>query len=378
MKVLVAPDSMKGALSAVSAAKIIKESILEVCPFADVEVCPLSDGGDGLIAILLHANIGVEVLVDVEDPLGRPIKASIIQLEKDVFVIEMAQAAGLDLLSFTERNPIHTSTRGVGQMILKAIQSGAKKIYLGLGGSATQDLGCGMAQALGVLFYDKKGNEINPNGGNLKNIVDIDFSHFRDLQNVSFIGVTDVKTVLLGEKGAASSFAVQKGASATSVTLLEEGAKNIAHILKIKYEEYFSRIEGTGAAGGLGFGLVTFLGGNLLMGLEVVGELLSLDEKLIASDIVVSLEGKTDEQTLQGKLPYSLALKAKLYNKMIIHFTGSWESEFDQSFEKVFDVVVPIQDKPMTLIESIDNVSSLLRHAVIRSFKLLSLGSKIK
>ena len=372
MKVLLVPDSMKDCLSAIKAARIMKEGVLEVFPFAEVISCPLSDGGEGLVEVLHEAGIGHKIAVDTEDPLGRNIQAFILELKnKGEFLIEIAQAAGIQLLKADERNPLNTSTRGVGLMIAHAINLGATKIYVGLGGSATHDLGCGMAEVLGAQFYNKENKIIRPTGGNLMDIFRVDADNLIKYNNVEFIGVSDVQSVLLGNEGAAYTFAMQKGATSKSVEQLEEGGQHLACL----FPKNNALIQGSGAAGGLGFGLVTFLGGILLNGLEVLSRLTLLDEKIRNADIVLTLEGKTDAQTLLGKLPYSVALLAQKYNKCAIHYTGWWDSNIANKVSHPFNVVVPIQDKPMNVEESIEQTPVLLKAAVIRSFRLMKIGS---
>jgi glycerate kinase len=373
MKVLVVPDSMKDALSAREAAQIIKEAILQVIPDAQVKCCPFSDGGEGLIDVLAAAGLGKRVTVNVNDPLGREVSAELLELETGVFFIEMAQASGLERLSMEERNPLHTSSYGTGQLINYALQKGAHKIFLGMGGSATHDLGCGMAKALGVRFYGTDSQEIDPLGGNLEKITRVDFSHQRSMQQVLFLGVSDVSNILLGEQGAAYIYAAQKGADAFIVNRLEKGSEHVVSLLE---EKGFSAAatKGSGAAGGLGFGLVTFLGGKVLNGVEVLSDLVNLSEKVKEADLVITLEGKTDHQTLQGKAPYHVGKLAGEHQKMRLHFTGSWHNALDPLFAEVFDVVVPIQDQPMSKLESIKRVRELLSQAVIRSFRLIKMG----
>jgi glycerate 2-kinase len=377
MKVLLVPDSMKDSLSAVEASKLMKGAICEVFPHAEVVSCPLSDGGEGLIEVLLEAGIGKRLLLTADDPLGRMVNTSVLALEEQVYVIEMAQAAGLELLSSSERNPMNTSTRGVGQLIKQVISLGAKKVYLGLGGSATHDLGCGMAQALGITFYNQEGLLLDPIGRNLERITSIDFTHAEDLRGIEFIGITDVQTVLLGLHGAAYTYAPQKGATLEEVELLEKGSHHVVQMLKDMTCTTAEAAKGSGAAGGLGFGLVTFLKGTLLRGLDVVGELVSLKEKMIACDLVITLEGKTDEQTWEGKLPYSVAILAKKHHKQVLHFTGSWNRTLAPKAVGVFDAVVPIQDQPMSQEESIRDVEVLLQQAVRRSFQVMNMMSFI-
>jgi glycerate 2-kinase len=375
MKVLLVPDSMKDCLSAIEAASIMKNGILEVFPSAEISLCPLSDGGEGLIDVLYEIGIGCKISVLVEDPLGRTITAEIMRLHEDstAFVIEMAQAAGLELLKPHERNPMQTSTRGVGQMIAKAVELGANKIYVGLGGSATHDLGCGMVHALGGLFYNKQHEEIAPTGNTLIDIAQVELSNLIAMNHVEFIGVTDVKTVLLGEDGAAKTFAGQKGAGLHDIKKLEAGGEHLASLLS--GDNHLK--EGSGSAGGMGFGLVTFLKGTLLTGLSALNRLVLLDEKIINADLVLTLEGKTDSQTLLGKLPHSVSLMAKEYNKKVIHFTGSWDKDIMQQTSLLFDAVMPIQDQPMSAEESIRNAKTLLKNAVVRCFKLIQMGSDL-
>jgi glycerate kinase len=304
----------------------------------------------------------------------RIVEAELLRLDKGVFFIEMAQASGLERLSVEERNPLYTSTYGTGQLISYAIQQGAHKIFLGMGGSATHDLGCGMAKALGAKFYDVDHNEIDPVGRNLVKIVRIDFSELDKINSVHFFGVSDVTNPLLGEQGAAHVYAAQKGADELAINVLEEGSEHLLGILNMLNEMDIAKMPGTGAAGGLGFGLVTFLHGKVLSGVEVLSDLFELPRKVKESNFVITLEGRTDRQTLKGKAPYYVGKLAAEYRKTRIHFTGSWDSSLSKEFAEVFDVVVPIQDQPMNTKDSIRRVRELLKEAVLRTFRLIKIG----
>ncbi|MDB5274616.1 MAG: Glycerate kinase [Chitinophagaceae bacterium] len=374
MKVLVVPDSMKDALSAREAALIMKDAILEVYPDAEVECCPFSDGGEGLIDVLSYAGLGQRIAAPVFDPLKRTVDAELLKLEDGVFFIEMAQASGLERLSVEERNPLYTSTYGTGQLISCAIRQGAHKIFLGMGGSATHDLGCGMAMALGAKFYDVDNREIDPIGKNLGKIVRVDLSELNKISAVHFFGMSDVTNPLLGEQGAAHVYAVQKGADELAINVLEEGSDHLSGVLNGLNETNLANIPGAGAAGGLGFGLVTFLHGKVLNAVEVLSELFELPQKIKESNLVITLEGRTDRQTLKGKAPYYVGKLAGESRKTRIHFTGSWDSSLSKEFAEVFDAVVPIQDQPMNTKDSIRRVRELLKESVLRTFRLIKIG----
>lgn len=298
MKIVLAPNAYKGSISAKQAANIMAYAIKELYPQIDTVKVPFSDGGDGLLEVIADLFEGEIKETSVKDPLGRDITSRFCFVEKGkIAAIEMALASGLALLKKQELNPIKTTTFGTGELIKKALDLGAKKIIVGIGGSATNDGGMEMAAALGVRFLDKNGRELYPCGGNLINIQDIDLSNLDPrINNCEIVVVCDVDNPLLGENGAAKVYGPQKGATPEMIELLEKGLENLSNIIKRKKGVDITKILGGGAAGGLGAGLYAFLGAKLKKGIDVMKDLTSLDEKIRGASLVITGEGKLDNQ----------------------------------------------------------------------------------
>ncbi|MFN3315596.1 MAG: glycerate kinase, partial [Raineya sp.] len=301
IQIIVATDKFKGSLSAIEACQAIGEGIRNVLPQAKIVQIPLADGGEGTLEILAQTLKAQKQEISVSNPLFKPTKAFWALAGKTAFM-EMAQASGLALLPKNLQNPMLTTTYGVGEMIRNALGKGVKKIVLGIGGSATNDAGIGMAAALGVKFLDKNGKEIVPIGKNLIEIAEIDpsesvFEH----KKVKFLVACDVKNPLYGENGAACVYAKQKGANYEQIRLLDEGLCHFAEIVKQKLGKDFAHTQGAGAAGGLGFGLMTFCNAQLVSGIDLVLETLNFEKHLPQTQLIFTGEGKIDAQTLQGK-----------------------------------------------------------------------------
>lgn len=309
MKILVAPDKFRGSLEASEVCLAVSEGIKRAFPEAKIVTIPLADGGEGTTRILTEQSDGKYVTVVVHDPLGRLIEAEYgLSSDKRTAYIEMAAASGLNLLSIEERNPLLTNTFGTGELILHAIRSGVRKIVLGIGGSATTDAGTGMASALGFTFFDAAGLPVTPNGRNLSLIKAISKENVLvDLKSVEFVVACDVTNPLYGEFGAAVVYGPQKGADKTMVTELDEGLRNIAGIAAETFGEDISQSPGAGAAGGLGAGCRWFLNASLREGVGIVMEQTNIASHVQAADLVITGEGKVDEQTLSGKVVKGLA-----------------------------------------------------------------------
>lgn len=353
MNILIACDSFKDALPAFDVCHAIQRGISMGLPNAKCRIFPMADGGEGLIAVLSY-HLGLEqVVVEVCDPLFRKIKAHYnINREKGIAYIEMAQAAGLQLLTPAERNPLYTTTYGVGELIRDAINNGAKHIVVGLGGSATNDGGMGMADALGFQFLDSKGNKIKPVGEQLQNIDRIIPSPL-DFQGLSFEAMSDVSNPLIGPNGAAYTYGPQKGASAADVARLDEGLRH----LMICAGKNPSQVHppGYGAAGGLGFGVAHFLGANLKSGIDMLMDMTGFDAQLDWADIIITGEGRIDNQTASGKLISGIALRKRRNNKPLIAFCGAMDEFPEVLFFHGITAVFPINPKLCTLQEALAN-----------------------
>ncbi|NUQ25619.1 MAG: glycerate kinase [Saprospiraceae bacterium] len=351
MQILIACDSFKDALPAFDVCRAIQRGIEMGLPKAKCRIFPMSDGGEGLIDILTY-HLGLEqVAVDVCDPLFRKTKAHYnINRNNGIAFIEMAQAAGLELLTPPERNPMFTTTYGVGELILHAIDNGAKKIVVGLGGSATNDGGIGMADALGFQFIDSKGNKLKPVGENLQ-LIDRIIPSPRDFQELSFEAMSDVYNPLIGPSGAAYTYGPQKGASASDVARLDEGLR---HLMKLAGKNP-SKVQppGYGAAGGLGFGVAHFLGANLRSGIDMLMDMTGFDDQLDWADIILTGEGRIDNQTASGKLISGIAMRKRRNNKPLIAFCGAIDEFPEALFNQGLTAFFPVNPKLCTLEEAL-------------------------
>jgi glycerate 2-kinase len=365
MKIIIAPDSYKGSLSAFEVAQSIQRGILNVDESIDTVIVPMADGGEGTVQSLIDASGGRIVELTVHDPLFREIKSFYgIMGDGVTAVIEMAAASGLPLLTPDQRNPLKTTTYGTGELIKDALKSGCQKFIIGLGGSATNDGGCGMAQALGVKFLDKNGHEVGMGGGELAKINSIDISGMdQRIGNAEFLAACDVDNPLCGEKGASAVYARQKGATNEDVITLDNGLDHFAQMVKKQLNLDIKEVPGAGAAGGLGAGAMVFLNAHLEPGIDIVTKATNLTEKMNDADLVITGEGRIDFQTAFGKTPYGVAQIAKAKNIPLIALAGSLGEGYKTLYEKGFDGIFSIIDKPMSLQEAIDNAADLLENA---------------
>ncbi len=312
MKIVVAPDKFKGSLSSFEVCEALKEGFRQFSNDIDVAGFPMADGGDGFASVLKHYLHTQTVFVETVDPLGRPIKT---QYEWDQqrgsAVIEMALASGLVLLKKEERNPLLASSYGTGLMIKKAISDGARRVVLGLGGSATNDAGTGILSALGFRFFDQNDVPITPSGGSLNAIKKIDTPD--RIPDVSFDVACDVQNTMYGNNGAAFIYAPQKGADATQVKLLDEGLRNFAGVIKSHTGRDVSAIPGTGAAGGIAAGLLPYFNVNMKKGIEMIVEASRIKDALPGAQLLVTGEGRIDRQSSTGKVVGYLSSLAKEY-----------------------------------------------------------------
>ncbi len=381
MKILISPDKFKECLRSSEVAKHILIGIKYVFPGADCRMIPLADGGEGSVEAVVGATGGRIEQVNVHDPLMRPVISFIgFSGDGNTAVIEMAAASGLALLKPEERNPMITSTYGTGELIRYALDQGCKEIILGIGGSATVDGGVGMAHALGVSFTDDTEWEIPPGGGKLGGVYRIDMTN-RDprVSQCKIYTACDVTNPLTGPCGAAHIFGPQKGATPEMVVQLEANMKHLAKVIQSQLQIDVEELPGGGAAGGMGAGIVAFIGGQLRPGFELISQILKLDEHIAWADLVITGEGKMDGQTSFGKAPAGVARMASERGKPVIGFTGSL-SESQELFRNIgFTAVIPITDKPMTSEQSMEEAGRLLEEAAERTFRLIYLGGgKIK
>lgn len=388
MKIIIATDSHKGCMTSEYAGNVIASAIKSELPDADISVIPVSDGGEGTTqAIVSYLREGEYKHVTVKDPLGREITAEYGIYGKTA-IMEMAAASGLTLLKEDEKDPAKTSTFGTGQMILDAVKSGCSEIIIGIGGSATNDGGAGMAQALGVRFLDSNECEIDVCGGNLHEIRKIDISQMNpDIKskNVNIRVACDVKNPICGENGASHVFARQKGASEEMIHALDYELSCFAKAIESDLGIDVTELEGGGAAGGLGAGLYAFCGGKLQSGFSIIADILNLDEKIKSADLVITGEGRTDSQTAFGKLPVGIGQIAKKYNIPCVIISGAVSqrggvsgdvsSLYDYGITAVFSSVTDVETK---LSDALANAEANLIKATKNVIRLYHKGNDNK
>ena len=363
MNIVIAPDSFKECLSAQEVAANIAVGVRKVLPAATIHEIPISDGGEGVLETLLNGVGGHRHSVTVMDPLMRPITAEYGILDDNkTAVIEMAKASGLELLKEQEKNPIITTTFGTGQLIKDALNRGCTKIIIGIGGSATNDGGAGMVRALGAKFLNEDSEEIKEGGGNLNELSKIDLSNFdKRIQNCEVIVACDVSNPLTGVQGASMVYGSQKGGSRKDLEFLDSNLAHFANTIKSTLGKDISSIPGAGAAGGTGAGLMAFLNGELVNGIELILKTLRIEEIIKQADLVFTGEGKIDEQTLHGKTISGIASMAKKHGVPVIVVTGKIGEGIEDIYNIGVSAVYSIVNKPMELKEAIDQAPLLLQ-----------------
>lgn len=350
---ILVPDSFKGTLSAIEVCNIMKSSIKNLYEDANIISVPVADGGEGTVDAFLYALGGEKKSVWVSDAFNeQKILAHYAMLKDDIAIIEMATCAGLPLVK-NRLEPDKTTTFGVGELIIDAINSGAKKIILGLGGSATNDGGCGMASALGVKFKDEQDQEFIPTGGTLSQIYKIDMNNiYSKIKDVEFISMCDVDNPLCGRLGASAVFAPQKGADEDMVKSLDEGLAHLAKIIKRDLHIEVKDIKGAGAAGGLGAGSIAFLQSKLTKGIDVILDTINFDELVSKADIVFTGEGKFDSQSLHGKVVMGVANRSQKYKTPVIVVTGAIGENIQEAYNKGITAIFSINKEPMEFSKS--------------------------
>lgn len=380
MRVMLAPDSFKGSLSAVEVADTMEKAVLKQYEDVEFEKIPLADGGEGTVDALIVATGGEKVEVEVSDPLGRQVKSFFGVLgDGETGVIEMAAASGLPLLKEEERNPLLTTTYGTGELIKAALDRGCSKLIVGIGGSATNDGGMGMARALGVRFLDANGKELKPGGAALLDLQEIDISGIDErIKNVRTEVACDVDNPLCGPRGASAIYGPQKGASPQDVEVLDGALANYAEVLKKRSNIHVKDIPGAGAAGGLGAGLLAFLNGNLKPGIDIILQATRFSEKVRECHLVLTGEGKIDEQTAFGKAPVGVAREAKKFNLPVIGFAGVLGEKYQNVYDQGIDVVLASIQEITDLSRALENADSWLFESVERAVRLIKIGNIIR
>lgn len=344
MKFVVAPDKFKGSLTGFEFCDAVETGLRMVFKNAEILKMPLADGGDGTMEVVRYYINGDKISVTVHDPLFRPVEASYLYSRKTgIAYIEMAEASGLKLLKDKERNCMQTTSLGTGELIVDALQKGAKEIILGIGGSATNDGGMGMANALGYRFLGENDQELKPIGSNLISVKKIDVSNIHaNLRGVEVKVACDVTNPLYGDNGAAHIYAKQKGASKEDITILDEGLRNFAAIISTQFKVDLQKEDGAGAAGGMGAGALVFLGAQLTSGIDLIKELSNFETVIEGADWIVTGEGKLDEQTLSGKTIAGVVSSAETKNIPVAALCGSVNISIAQQEEFGLQYVVSI------------------------------------
>jgi glycerate 2-kinase len=376
MNILIAPDSFKDCLSAREVASALGRGIRKILPDAFLTLLPMADGGEGTVESLIDATGGKRIELMVMDPLMRE-QPSFYGLTGDgkTAVIEMAAASGLELLSENERDPWITSTYGTGQLIRDALDRGVEKILLGIGGSATNDGGAGMAEALGVKFKGKFGPISVQGGGALAEVEQIVMEGLDPrVAETEILVACDVSNPLTGPQGASTVYGPQKGADAAMVEKLDGNLAHLALVFREQLHKELAQVPGAGAAGGLGAGLMAFLDARLMKGFDLISDITGLEEQMENADLIITGEGRMDAQTRFGKTPYGVAQLALKLGKPVVGIAGSLEEDAGVLYELGFDVLMSIQEKPGELTWSLENAAALLERTGERIARLLSMG----
>ncbi|AHX74828.1 glycerate kinase [Streptococcus agalactiae] len=377
MKVVVAIDSLKGSLSSLEAGNAIKESINEVIPGADVEVHPLADGGEGTVEALTLGMGGTIETIPVKGPLGEKVHASYgIIPQRQLAIIEMAAAAGIPLIATEERNPLHTTTYGVGEMIKDAISKGCRHFIIGIGGSATNDGGAGMLQALGYALLDKDNQEISLGAQGLADLKSISTDKvIEELKECDFKIACDVTNPLCGAQGCSSIFGPQKGADEDMITEMDTWLSNYATLATSVSEKADATIEGTGAAGGLGFAFLAFTNATLEPGIDIILSEINIEKAISEADLVVTGEGRLDGQTVMGKAPIGVAKLAKKYGKKVVAFSGSVTEDAILCNQHGIDAFFPIVRRLISLDEAMSKEVAYknMKETATQVFRLINL-----
>lgn len=375
-KIVVASDSFKGSLSSLEVAEAAEIGIRAVCPQCEVLKIPVADGGEGTVKALTALTNGRYERCWVHDPLMRPIEAVYgISGNGRMAIIEMAAASGLPLLKAAERNPALTSTFGTGELILDALRKGCSELLIGIGGSATNDAGMGMLQALGFVFRDSDGCPVGQGGDQLARIVSVDTHRVTSLlTNVNILVACDVNNPFCGELGAAAVFAPQKGADAPMIVLLERGMCHFAQIIRTHTQVDVENLPGAGAAGGLGGALVAFLGAKLKPGIELVLDAIDFKNRIKGADLLITGEGRMDAQTCMGKAPAGI-LKVALGQQIpVVGIAGS-VADTEKLCEAGFQAVFPISDVSISLQQAMEKTTAQknISRTVEQLLRLISL-----
>ncbi|GHO67327.1 glycerate kinase [Ktedonobacter sp. SOSP1-52] len=372
MHIVIAPQSLKGSLSAIEAGQAIAEGARAIYPQASIEIIPIADGGEGTAQALADATGGRIIEHTVTGPLGAPVKAFYALLgDGQTAVIEMAASAGLPLVAAEARDPRITTTYGVGELVRAALDAGCRHFIIGLGGSATNDGGAGMLQTLGVHLLDRQGQELPYGGAALRRLHHIDIENLdARLQECTFDVACDVTNPLCGPEGASAIYGPQKGADPAMVEELDGALAHYAEIIERDLGIGVKDLPGAGAAGGMGAGLVAFLRARLRPGAQIVLEAVALEQYLPSANLVISAEGRLDGQTAYGKSVGAVAQLAKRYHLPVLVLAGGLGENYQEVYQLGIDGLILIPDGPMTLEYAMQHAYKLAREATERALRL--------
>lgn len=376
---MVAIDSLKGSLTSLDAGEAIKAGIHRVDCQTEVVIKPLADGGEGTVVALTNGLNGTLVKQNVTGPLGELVEATygiVESIHGKTAIIEMAEAAGITLVPTNMRNPLYTTTYGVGELIQHALSNGCKNFIIGIGGSATNDGGVGMLQALGYGFYMEDGASVPQGAIGLKSLAQIEDTNINPmLKECTFHIACDVTNPLCGQDGCSAIFGPQKGATPEMIAQMDEWLSRYAGLVEETYEKADATYPGTGAAGGLGFAFLAFMNAKLQSGVQIVLEETGVEEEIKKADLIVTGEGRLDSQTAMGKAPIGVAKLAKKHGKKVIAFAGSVAEDARLCNREGIDAFFPIVRGPISLEEAMktENAKSNLEESVVQVFRLLNM-----
>ena len=373
MKIVIIPDSFKGSASSMEVCNCIERGILKVLKNADIKKIPVADGGEGTVDSILYAAGGNIKKIKARNPEGKIIEAKYGIINKDKAVIEMAEASGITLVDDKNRNPLKYSTYGTGELIKDALNNNIKEILIGIGGSATNDCGIGMANALGYRFLDKDNNELEAIAENMIKVKYIDDSNVnKRIFDIKISAACDVKNPLYGENGATAVYGKQKGVTEESFDILDNGLKNIARVVKEKFNKEIDYIEGAGAAGGLGGGLLAFCNAELKSGIDAVLDIIDFEEHIKGASLIITGEGAIDGQTKKGKVPVGVAKRAN--NIPVIAIVGDIRDGAEAVYDLGITSIMPALKRAMPLDEAIKNSKILIEDAAERALRFISIN----
>jgi len=377
MRILIAPQSLKGSLTAAEAGSAIAQGVRAIFPKAEIDFVPIADGGEGTVQALVDASGGKIIQMAVTGPLGEPVSAFFgLMGDGNTAVIEMAACAGLPLVPPEKRDPRITTTYGVGELIRAALDNGSRHFIIGIGGSATNDGGAGLVQALGAKLFDLQSREISRGGAALATLAHISTTGLDPrLQQCTVDVACDVNNPLCGPMGASAVYGPQKGATPEMVEELDKALAHYAQIIEKELGLSIQNIPGAGAAGGLGAGLMAFLHAKLRPGAQIIFEALSLEKHIKQADLVITAEGQIDAQTAYGKSVGAVAEIAKRYNLPVLAFAGSLGENYKVAYSLGVDAIEAIPDRPMTLTFAMENAARLIRDSAERACRLIRIGT---